>query len=108
MALRESLELYLLNPVQMVAWVARRAGLGRARATIALLYVSALCTMREKRTTLRMQRIFRKMDDPRSLINAAPEKLPYRNEREIENLFQRLAIPINQLSAFGSCWVVRI
>jgi len=107
-ALRESLELYLLNPVQMVGWVARRAGLGRVRATIALLRVSALCTMQERRTTLRMQRMFRKMDEPRSLINAAPEKLPYRNEREIENLLKRLGIPIKHLRAFGSCWVVRI
>jgi len=107
-ALRESLELYLLNPVQMVGWVSRRAGLDRVRATIALLRVSALCTMQERRTTLRMQRMFRKMDDPRSLINAAPEKLPYRNEREIANLLRRLGIPIKQLSAFGSCWVVRI
>lgn len=107
-ALRESLELYLLNPVQMVGWVARRAGLGRVRAAIALLRVSALCTMQERRTTFRMQRVFRMMNDPRTLINAAPEKLPYRNEREVESLFKRLGIPIKQLSAFGSCWVVRI
>lgn len=107
-ALRQSLEIYLMNPAQMVGWVARRAGLGRFRATIALLRVSALCTMQEKMTTLRMQRVFRKIDDPRSLIDAAPEKLPYRNQKEIENLFMRLGIPIKQLSAFGSCWVVRI
>jgi SAM-dependent methyltransferase len=108
LAFRESLEVYLMNPVQMVAWVASRAGLGRFRATIALLRVSARCTTQERRNTLRMQRVFRKMDDPRSLINAAPEKLPYRNEKEIENLFKRLGIPIKQLRAFGSCWVVRI
>ncbi len=108
MALRESLELYLLNPAQMVAWVARRAGLGRFRATIVLVRLFALCTMQDRRTTFRMQRVFRKLDDPRCLINAAPEKLPYWNERAIENLFKRLSIPIKQLSASGSCWVVRI
>jgi SAM-dependent methyltransferase len=107
-ALRESLELYLFNPVQMVGWVARRAGLGRARAAIALLRMSALGTMQERRTALRMQRVVRTMDDPRSLIDAAPEKLPYRNEGEIEKLFERLAMPIKQLRTFGSCWVVRI
>ncbi len=108
LAFRESLEIYLMNPFQRVGWVARRAGLGRFRATIALLRVSARCTTQEKRNTLKMQRVFRKIDDPRSLINAAPEKLPYRNEREIENLFKRLSIPIKQLRAFASCWVVRI
>jgi SAM-dependent methyltransferase len=106
--LRQSFELYLLNPAQMIGWVARRTGLGRFRATIALLRLSALCTMQERRTTLRMQRVFQKIDDPRSLINAAPEKLPYRNEREIENLFKRISIPIKQFSTYSSCYIVRI
>ncbi|HYV25910.1 MAG TPA: class I SAM-dependent methyltransferase [Candidatus Eisenbacteria bacterium] len=108
LALRESLEVYLLNPVQMIEWITKRASLSRFRATLALLRVSALSTMQEKRTTLRMQRVFRKIPNPRALINAAPEKLPYRNQREIENLFKRLDIPIKQLSAFASCWVFRI
>ena len=97
-----------MNPIQMVGWVARRASLGRLRATMALLRVAALSTVQERKTTLRMQRMIRKLDDPRSLISAAPEKLPYRNEEEIANLFKRLGIPIQQLSEFGSCRVVRI
>jgi SAM-dependent methyltransferase len=105
---RQSLEVYVMNPVQMVVWVATRAGLGRFRAAIELLRVSALCTMQEWRNTLKMKRGFRELGDPRSLINAAPEKLPYRNKSEIENLFKRLGIPTKQLSAFASCWVVRI
>ena len=83
-------------------------GLGRFRAVMKLLRVAALSSMQERRNALKMQRVFRKMDDPRSLVNAAPEILPYRNEREIENLFKRLGIPIKQLRAFASCWVVRI
>src|SRR5262249_40132965 len=98
---------YVMNPVQMVGWVARRAGLGGFHATLALLRVAGRCTMQERRNTLRMQRVFRRIGDPRSLINAAPEKLPYRNEREIETLFQRLGIPIKQLREFESCRVVR-
>jgi hypothetical protein len=108
LALRESFELHLLNPAQMVGWVARRAGLGRFRATIALLRLSARCSMQEKRTTLKMRRMIRKMGDPRSLISAAPEKLPFRNEAEIKNLFKRLGIRIKQFHAFESCQVVRI
>ena len=108
LALRESFELYLLNPAQMVDWVARRAGLGRVRATVALLRLCALTTLKDKRTTLRMQGVFRKLDDPRILISAAPKHLPYRSEREIENLFKRLGIPIERISASGGCWVARI
>lgn len=108
LAFRESLEVYLLNPIQMVPWVATRAGIGRLRATIVLLRVAAHSSKHEIRNTLRMQRVFRKLGDPRSLINAAPETLPYRNEGEIKNLFQRLGIPIRQLRAFASCRVVSI
>jgi ubiquinone/menaquinone biosynthesis C-methylase UbiE len=107
-ALRQSFELYLLNPVQMVSWVARRAGIGCFRAAIALLRLTASCTMQEIKTTRRMQRIFRKLGDSRSLINAAPEKLPYRNKGEIEHLFKRLGIPIKQFCALSSCCIVLI
>jgi SAM-dependent methyltransferase len=55
-----------------------------------------------------MQRIFRKMDQANLLINAAPERQPYRNEPEIRNLFKRLAIPIKKLEASGSCYMVQI
>ncbi len=108
LAFRESLEINLLNPVQMVAWVARRAGIGRFRATLALLRVGSRSTRQERRNAFTMQRVFRKFADPLSLINAAPETVAYRNESEIKNLFQRLNIPIKQFSAFASCWVVRI
>jgi len=108
LAFRESLEVYLMNPVQMVGWVARRSGLGRFRASIALLRVAIRSTSQDMRNTRKMRRVFQKLGDPRSLINAAPEKVPYRNESEIENLFKRLAIPIKELKAFASCWVVRV
>ena len=108
LALRQSFELYLLNPAQMVGWVARRAGLGSFRAAVALLRLAVLCSGAERRTTRRMQRIFRELDDPRSLIAAAPEELPYRNQREIENLFKRLGIAIKQFKTFSTCRVVLI
>jgi hypothetical protein len=51
---------------------------------------------------------FRKMDHANSLINAAPERQPYRNEPEIRNLFKRLAVPMKKLEASGSCYIVQI
>jgi ubiquinone/menaquinone biosynthesis C-methylase UbiE len=108
LAFRESLEVYLMNPIQMVAWVARKAGLNRFRAAMALVRMAALSSAQERRTTRRMQRVFRRMVNPLSLINAAPERLPFRDEREIGDLFKRLGIPTKELRALASCWVVRI
>src|SRR3974390_2283727 len=65
---RESLETYLLNPFQTVAWGARKAGVNRLRAAWLFTRAWALSTMQEKLVVLKMQRIFRRMDDPGSLI----------------------------------------
>jgi hypothetical protein len=61
-----------------------------------------------KKAAFNMQRIFRTRDHASSLINTAPERQPYRNEREIKNLFKRLAIPMKELEASGSCHIVQI
>ena len=92
LAFRQSLEVYLLNPVQMVGWVAARASLGRLRATLALLRVAMFCTMQERRNTLTMQRVIRKFADPRTLINAAPETLPYRNKKRDQKPVQAVVL----------------
>jgi SAM-dependent methyltransferase len=107
-ALRESFGLSLLNPLQMVGWIAKRTGVTRFHAALVILHLTAFSSIQEKRTTLRMQRLFRKMANPSHLISVAPEKVPYRNEREIEALFKRLNIPLKQLRTLASCWVVRI
>ncbi len=105
---KQTLEMYLLNPVQMVAWVAKKTGVGFFRALIQMLRLSAFTTFQEKAMTFRMQRMFRDTSFAKTLINAAPEKQAYRNEAEIRNLFQRLAIPIAQLQTLGTCFVVEI
>ena len=108
LSFRETLEIYRLNPVQTIAWVAKKAETGYFRAWILSLRSFALSTMQEKTAAFNMQRIFRKMDHAHSMINAAPEKQPYRNEPEIRNLFKRLAIPIKKLEASASCFIVQI
>lgn len=108
LSLRQTLEIYRLNPFQTMAWVAKKAETGYFRAGISSLRLWALSTMQEKRIAFNMQRIYRKIDHANSLINAAPERLPYRNEPEIRNLFKRLAIPIKKLEASGSCYIVQI
>ena len=108
LSLREALEIYRLNPVQTIAWVAKKAEAGYFRAGMLSLRSWALSTMQEKTTAFKMQRILRRMGHANSLINATPERQPYRNEPEIRNLFKRLAIPMKKLEASGSCYIVQI
>jgi hypothetical protein len=64
--------------------------------------------MQEKKMGLNMQRIMSRMDHPRSLVQAAGEKQPYRDESEIRNLFRRLGITVKQLRALSNCYMVQL
>ena len=103
---RQSLKIYGLTPLQMVAWVAGCAGTSRLSAVVMLLRLTARVRLREVQMNLRMQRIFRDPKTAQALMNAAPIQLPYRNAAEITNLFQRLEIPIKQLRSTTSCFIV--
>jgi ubiquinone/menaquinone biosynthesis C-methylase UbiE len=104
---RECLETYLLTPAQMLRWVAKRAGTGYVGAVVLLFRLSVLGTLREKTTTFKMQKIFRQMANPNMLIQAAPEKQPYRNEAEIGRLLDRLAIPVKEIRRLPACWIAQ-
>jgi hypothetical protein len=105
---RRSVEMNRLNPFQMVSWVAKKAGLSYPCAAFLLLRVSVLATIAQKRVPLRIQRIFRKIADPKLPIEAFPEKQPYRNQAAIRSLFERLEIQVKQLDEFASCYIARI
>jgi SAM-dependent methyltransferase len=105
---KEILEIYRLNPVQSIAWAAKRAKVGYARAAILSVRSWAFSSWQEKRNVFHMLRIFASANRADTLIQAAPEKQSYRNEAETRNLFTRLAIPIKQLGAFGNCYIVQI
>ena len=107
-AVKESLELYLLNPVQVTAWAAKRTGRSSLGAAALMLRMLLLTTMQEKMLTFKMQKVFRRLDDPKLLLDAAPQSQPYRNETEIRRLFDRLKIPVQELERFASCYIARI
>lgn len=105
---RESLEINRLNSFQTLGWMAKRGGVGYLRAALLMARMTLFSTLREKLTAMKMKRIIRQMNDASSWIESAPEKMPYRNEAEIRNLFKRLGVPIKQLTACSSCIVARI
>jgi hypothetical protein len=105
---RDCLETCLLTPPQMIRWMAKRARIGRLAAAALMLRLVVSGTLREKMTSLKMQRIVRGMDNPQAFIQAAPETIPYRNEEEIRTLFNRLAIPIKELRTLATCWIAQI
>ena len=84
------------------------AGTGWLGAAALMLRLAVFGTLREKATTLKMQRIVRGMQNPQGFIQAAPETQPYRNEAEIRNLFDRLSVPIKELRTLATCWIAKV
>ncbi len=105
---RETLEIYRLNPLQMMRWVAAKANLSLPATAMLMMGVMARSTLGEKRMTFRMQKLFRNAEAAEALLGASPEWIPYRNEEEIRNLFEPLAIPVKRLQALPGCVVVQI
>ena len=108
LCLKETLEIYRLNPVRAFAWAAKKGKVSCLRAALWSLRSWAFSSWQEKRNVFHMQKIFAQANIGEAWIQAAPEKQPYRNEAEIRNLFGRLAIPIKHLRAFGHCYIVQI
>jgi SAM-dependent methyltransferase len=105
---RRSLETYLFSQVQLLQWVKRTACTNWLGAAGMIVRLAVLGTMREKATTLKMQRIVRGMENPRAFIEAAPETQPYRNETEIRGLFDRLGVPIRDVRTLATCRVAQL
>jgi ubiquinone/menaquinone biosynthesis C-methylase UbiE len=105
---RECIETYLLTPAQMVRWLAKRAQISWLGAAGLLVQLAVSGTLREKSTSLKMQRIIRGMQNPQAFIQAAPETQPYRDEAEIRRLFQRLSIPLEDLRTLATGWIARV
>jgi ubiquinone/menaquinone biosynthesis C-methylase UbiE len=105
---RETLQIHRLNSLQMLRWVAKKAGLGYFYAALLLVRMSAFTTIKEKTVAFNMKKIFKNMDAASSLIDGSPEKQPYRNEAEIGNLFKRLGIAMKEIRTLKSCVIVQV
>jgi len=105
---REALGINRLKSFQMLGWVAKKAGIGYFGAAVLLMRMILFSTLREKLTAMKMKKIFRQMNDVSLLIESAPEKMPYRNEAKIRRLFERLGVPVKQLTPLSTCIIVRI
>lgn len=108
LSVRESLKMQMMSPLELIAWIARNAGVSYCRAVGSVLRMLILSSRKEVMMGFKMKKLFAEMDDPQSLIQAAPEKQPYRSETEVRNLFKRVAIPVNELSVSGGCFMVKI
>jgi len=105
---RSSLELHRLPPHRALRWVAQRADTGAWQAGVLLLRTLLFSSTQEKAMGVTMQGVFKRADDPESLIDSAPVTQPYRDEEQVRRLFGSLSVPVKRVLRSGACWVVQI
>ena len=106
--LRSSLTIHRLSPAASISWVAARLQVSPLRAALLLMTTWLRSTRQEKRAALGMRKVFTRVDDPGSMIDAAPDTQPYRDTSAISDLFDRLSIRIGDHQACSGCYLVRL
>lgn len=105
---RDTMEFYRFTPWQALAQVAARAKVGLGRATAMTMRSWACSSLQEKRVAMKMQKLFAKPEIADALLSTAPELTPYRTASQIQQLFDRLSIPVCGWNSSGSCHLVQI
>jgi len=110
---RKSHELWILKPNEVISILRKQnPDLGFVKVLLTLLKVQFFLPKKEKQERKDFVTSWKKacesMEDPHKLIEAGPETVPYRDEKGIRQLFEKLGIQILKIQTFPSCKVVQI
>ncbi len=108
----EMMELSVASPIRFIGAVKSEANVGFVSAFSILIRAQMFLPKKEKRATKRFSKLWKQankdLDYPESLIECAPELIPYRNEQDITNLFKNLSTPIHGMFIYDNCAVVQL
>ena len=105
---RSALALHRLGFGELVAWVAKTAGVTVFRALLLCIGTGLRSTKQERATALATRRVIAQAGDSAALIEAAPERQPYRDKPAIGRLLEGLSMRIEDWQTSGSCHLVRV
>jgi SAM-dependent methyltransferase len=105
---RKCMESYLLNPLMLISNISKNTNLSLFGSFLLVSRYVIKSSSKEMKINREMQKIFKKLDDPDSIISTFPEKQIFRNEKSLRKLFNSLDISIECLIINDSCFVVKI
>jgi ubiquinone/menaquinone biosynthesis C-methylase UbiE len=110
---RKSHELWIVKPNEVFPILKKQnPNLSFVKTLLILLKVQFFLPKKEKQERKDFMTSWKKacesMEDPHKLIESGPETVPYRNEKAIKQLFEKLNIQILKIQTFPSCKVVQI
>ena len=109
---RRTIDMLRRKPWDLFRFLKNDSNISTLGALIALVRTEMFLP-RKERTASRnwrkgWERASQELDNPATLIQAAPESLPYRGEAQIQSLFRDLDIPVQKTLVLDSCIVAQI
>lgn len=110
--LHEIIKLSCEHPMRFIGTIKREAGVGLPTALIMVARAFALAPKSERRKSKEMAAMWKQvacdLPDPNALIDNVPDAVPFRDERRIRALFDRIAIPVRDVTRRESCILVEL
>ncbi len=103
---RKIYEMSRLSPWKAAKAIRKETQMGIFQIMREFLFYQMFLPRKEKKASKKLMQMWKQVDNPQALIDAAIESLPYRTKDDIRALFDRLGQPIQQVYPYDSCTVV--
>lgn len=105
-------ELSRLGPMETIKAIKKEANISMLNAFVFTVKARIFLPRKEKKIMKNWAKLWKKVNgelhDVQLLIDAVPEKAPYRSKEQIKRLFEDMNIPISKMSFYYSCTIVQL
>ena len=97
-----------LGPIQYICAIGKEANISFIHALLITIKVQMFLPRKEKKAVRNLRKLWKQIENPTLLLESAPETIPYRKKKQIRKMFEKLKIPVRELSDFYSCTLVKL
>jgi len=105
-------ELSRLGPMETIKVIRKEANISMLNAFVFTVKARIFLPRKEKKIMKNWAKLWKKvngeLDDVQLLIDTVPEKAPYRSKEQIQRLFEKMNVPIRNMSFYYSCTIVQL
>ena len=97
-----------LGPMQYINAIGKDVNICFIHALLITIKVQMFLPRKEKKAVRNLRKLWKQVENPASLLDCAPEVIPYRKKEQIRRLFENLEIPVRDLFDYYSCTVAKL
>lgn len=97
-----------LGPMKYIDTIGKDTNISFIHALLITVKVQMFLPRKEKKAVRNLRKLWKQVENPASLLNCAPEVIPYRKKEQIGKLFDNLEIPVRDLFDYYSCTMAKL